>query len=204
MRRHVIFSCGWEFCGAPFASQTRHRDCGHDQIVDSSRYHDDGGSQLLDSHGQSELGFAFCRILFVELLPWLKRMRYERLYLPDRDMMGDFPYLSGVLARPIRRYHAHEHYSDMARHVVAAKERTAPVKSLLRRFNRNNPANQTYKGFLEVGNALKTIHDCNFLTHQSYRNRIHKGRNIVESWNSAVDFICYGGKAEIQTNNPDV
>ena len=28
--------------------------------------------------------------------------------------------------------------------------------------------------------------------------------NIVESWNSAVDFICYGGKAEIQTNDPDV
>jgi TnpA family transposase len=92
----------------------------------------------------------------------------------------------------------------MARHVVAAKERTAPVDSLLRRFNRNNPANQTYKGFLEVGKALKTIHNCKFLTDPSYRHRIHKGRNIVENWNSAIDFICYGGKAEIQTNDPDV
>jgi TnpA family transposase len=161
-------------------------------------------ANCVDSHGQSELGFAFCRFLSVELLPWLKRMKYERLYLPDRGMKGDFPHLSGVLARPIRWYHAHEHYSDMARHVVAAKERTAPVDSLLRRFNRNNPANQTYKGFLEVGKALKTIHDCKFLTDSSYRHRIHKGRNIVESWNSAVDFICYGGKAEIQTNDPDI
>ena len=161
-------------------------------------------ANCVDSHGQSELGFAFCRFLFVELLPWLKRMKYERLYLPDKNMKGDFPHLSGVLARPIRWYHVNEHYSDMARHVVAAKERTAPVDSLLRRFNRNNPANQTYKGFLEVGKALKTIHDCKFLTDPSYRHRIHKGRNIVENWNSAVDFICYGGKAEIQTNDPDV
>ena len=161
-------------------------------------------ANCVDSHGQSELGFSFCRFLSVELLPWLKRMKYERLYLPDRDMKGDFPHLSGVLARPIRWYHAHEHYSDMARHVVAAKERTAPVDSILRRFNRNNPANQTYKGFLEVGKALKTIHDCKFLTDPSYRHRIHKGRNIVESWNFALDFICYGGKAEIQTNDPDV
>ncbi len=161
-------------------------------------------ANCVDSHGQSELGFAFCRFLYVELLPWLKRMKYERLYLPDTSMKNTFPHLTGVLARPIRWDHAHEHYSDMARHVVAAKERTAPVDSLLRRFNRNNPANQTYKGFLEVGKALKTIHNCKFLTDPSYRHRIHKGRNVVENWNSAIDFICYGGKAEIQSNDTDV
>ena len=116
-------------------------------------------ANCVDSHGQSELGFAFCRFLFVELLPWLRRMKYERLYLPDTNMKGDFPHLTGVLARPIRWHQAHDHYNDMVRHVVAAKERTAPVDSLLRRFNRNNPANQTYKGFLEVGKALKTIHN---------------------------------------------
>lgn len=161
-------------------------------------------ANCIDSHGQSELGFAFCRFMFVELHPWLKRMKYERLYLSDTNMKSAFPHLAGVLARPIRWDQAHEHYRDMARHVVAAKERTAPVDSLLRRFNRNNPANQTYKGFLEVGKALKTIHNCKFLTDPAYRHRIHKGRNVVENWNSAIDFICYGGKAEIQTNDPDV
>lgn len=159
-------------------------------------------ANCIDSHGQSELGFAFCRFLYVELLPWLRRMKNERLYLPDKDTKGDFPHLNGVLARPIHWHQAHVHYSDMSRHVVAAKERTAPVDSLLRRFNRNNPANQTYKGFLEIGKALKTIHNCKFLTDPSYRQRIFKGRNIVENWNSAVDFICYGGKAEIQSNDP--
>ena len=161
-------------------------------------------SNCVDSHGQSELGFAFCRFLHVELLPWLKRMKYERLYLPDTDMKSSLPHLAGVLARPIQWDLAHTHYSDMVRHVVAAKERTAPVDSLLRRFNRNNPANQTYKGFLEVGKALKTIHNCRFLTDLSYREKIHQGRNIAESWNSTVDFICYGGKSEIQTNDPAV
>jgi TnpA family transposase len=159
-------------------------------------------SNTIDSHGQSELGFAFCRFLFVELSPWLKRMKHERLYLPDANMKDSFPHLAGVLARPIRWDQAHEHYNDMVRHVVAAKERTAPVDSLLRRFNRNNPANQTYKGFLEIGKALKTIHDCKFLTDPSYRQRIHAERNVVESWNSAIDFICYGGKSEIQSNDP--
>jgi TnpA family transposase len=139
-------------------------------------------ANCVDSHGQSELGFAFCRFLFVELLPWLKRMKRERLYLPDKNMKGAFPHLVGVLERPIRWDQANKHYGDMVRHVVAAKERTAPVDSLLRRFNRNNPANQTYKGFLEVGKALKTIHNCKLLTDPTYRHRIFKGRNIVENW----------------------
>jgi TnpA family transposase len=159
-------------------------------------------TNCIDSHGQSELGFAFCRFLSVELCPWLKRMKYERLYLPDISMKESFPALAGVVARAIRWDTIHEHYDDMIRHVVAARERTAPVDSLLRRFNRNNPANQTYKGFLEAGKALKTIHNCRFLTDQSYRQKIHTERNVAESWNSAVDFICYGGKAEIQTNDP--
>lgn len=159
-------------------------------------------SNTIDSHGQSELGLAFCRFLLVALTPWLKRMKHERLYLPDPGMKNSFPHLAGVLARPIRWDQAYEHYNDMARHVVAAKERTAPVDSLLRRFNRNNPASQTYKGFLEIGKALKTIHDCKFLTDPSYRQKIHAERNTMESWNSAVDFICYGGKSEIQTNDP--
>ena len=161
-------------------------------------------SNCIDSHGQSELGFAFCRFMFVELLPWLRRMKHERLYLPESGTKALYPNLAGVLARSIRWDTAHEHYNDMIRHVVAAKEKTAPVDSLLRRFNRNNPANQTYKGFLEIGKALKTIHNCKFLTDPSYRYRIFKGRNIVENWNSAIDVICFGGKSEIQSNDPDI
>ncbi|MDO9529079.1 MAG: Tn3 family transposase [Syntrophales bacterium] len=46
------------------------------------------------------------------------------------------------------------------------------------------------------------MHDCKFLTDPSYRQRIHAERNVAESWNSAIDFICYGGKSEIQTNDP--
>jgi TnpA family transposase len=84
-------------------------------------------TNCVDSHGQSELGFAFCRFLSVELCPWLKRMKYERLYLPDINMKERVPILAGVIARPIRWDLIHEHYHDMIRHVVAAKEHTAQL-----------------------------------------------------------------------------
>jgi hypothetical protein len=32
----------------------------------------------------------------------LKRIKYERLYLPDKGTAGDYPNLAGTFARPIR------------------------------------------------------------------------------------------------------
>jgi signal transduction histidine kinase len=45
---------------------------------------------FVDSHGQSEVAFAFC------LMPRLKRLKYERPYLPDKGLAGACPNLAGV------------------------------------------------------------------------------------------------------------
>lgn len=160
-------------------------------------------SNFVDSHGQSELAFTFCRFLSVDLLPRLKRMKYERLYLPDKETKHLFPHLSGVLERPIRWKHVYQQYDEMVRHVIAAKEGIAPIESILRRFNSYNRAHPTYKAFIEAGKALKTIHLCNFLTQPALRNEIHEGLNVVESWNAANDFILYAGRSEIPSNDPE-
>ena len=40
---------------------------------------------FVDSHGQSEVAFAFCHLLGgVPLMPRLKRIKYERLYVPGQ------------------------------------------------------------------------------------------------------------------------
>ena len=161
------------------------------------------GSNYVDTRGQSELAFAFCRFLWVELCPWLKGMKRQRLHPAGPGMQDRYPHLAGVLADPIRWEHPYAQYDDMARHVVAAKEMTGPIDSIIRRFNRSNPGHPAYKGFLEVGRALLTIHDCKFLTDPAYRRQIHGGRNVIENWNSALDFINYAGKAEIASNDPE-
>jgi TnpA family transposase len=41
--------------------------------------------QYVDGHGQSEVAFAFCRILGFQLLPRLKVIHSQRLYRSDAD-----------------------------------------------------------------------------------------------------------------------
>jgi TnpA family transposase len=161
-------------------------------------------SNYVDSHGQSEVAFPFCRVIGVELCPRLKRMKYQRIYLPDKGMESRYTNLKGVLTRPIRWQRVYEQYGEMARHVVAALERTGPIESILRRFNSHNRNHPTYKAFVEAGKALRTIHSCKYLTRPLYRREIHEGLNIVENWNSSNAFISYGRKSEIQTNDPEI
>ena len=119
-------------------------------------------------------------------------------------MESNLPYLKGVIERPVRWYHMDNQYSEMARHVVAALEKTGPIESILRRFNSNNRNHPTYKAFIEAGKALKTIHICKFLTQPAYRREIFEALNIVENWNSSNNFISYGRTSELQTNDPEM
>lgn len=159
-------------------------------------------SNFVDSHGQSEVAFAFCRLLGIKLMPRLKRIKRERLYLPEKGMGERVPNLAGVCERPIRWNIIKEQYDEMVKHVVAVVEGTGPTDSILRRFNRYNSTHPTYKAFLETGKAEKTIFLCRYLPSPLMRHEVFDGLNVIENWNSCNNFIFFGRKMEVQTNDP--
>ena len=57
--------------------------------------------QYVDSHGQSEVAFAFCQLLGFQLLPRLKAISAQRLYLPEAGGAAAYPILACIPARPI-------------------------------------------------------------------------------------------------------
>jgi TnpA family transposase len=161
-------------------------------------------TNFVDSHGQSEVAFAFTKMLGITLLPRLKRIKHEKLYLPEPGMTANFPRLAGVLARPIRWDLIEAQYDNMVRHVVAVAEGTGPVDSILRRFNSYNRTHPTYRAFIELGKAMKTTFLCRYLRDPALRQEIHEGLNVVEAWNACVEFIFFGRKTEFSTNDPEL
>ena len=157
---------------------------------------------FVDSHGQSEVAFAFCHLLGnVRLMPRLKRIKYERLYFPDKATAGDYPNLAGTLARPIRWELIEQQYDEMVKAAVAVKLGTATAEAILKRYNSYNVTHPTYKALAEVGKAEKTIYLCDYLPSPEVQREVHEGLNVVENWNATNDFICYGRQAELATNN---
>ncbi len=156
--------------------------------------------QYVDSHGQSEVAFAFCRLLGFQLLPRLKAIAAQRLHLPGPGGAAAYPNLACILARPIDWALVEQQYDEMVRYATAMAERTADPEAILRRFTRGNVQHPTYKALAELGKAAKTTFLCRYLGEGALRREIHEGLNVVETWNSANGFIFFGKGGEVASN----
>ena len=156
--------------------------------------------QYVDTHGQSEVGFAFCYLLGFALLPRLKNLKKQRLYRPHNGHPGKYANLQAILTRPINWEIIEQQYDELIKFATALRLGTADAESILRRFTKNNVQHPTYKALCELGKALKTVFLCDYLRLESLRREIHEGLQVIENWNSANDFILYGKGGEFATN----
>lgn len=153
-----------------------------------------------DSHGQSEVGFAFCHLLGFDLLPRLKAVTSQKLYLPEADSAGNYPNLTEILTRPIKWDLIRQQYDEMVKYATALRLGTAEAEAILRRFTRGNLQHPTYQALTELGKVLKTVFLCRYIDSEALRREIHEGLNVVENWNSTNGFIFYGKSGEVASN----
>jgi TnpA family transposase len=112
--------------------------------------------QYVDSHGQSEVAFAFCHLLGFDLLPRLKAIHTQRLYRPESGRLEAYRHLQSILTRPIDGDLIRRQYDQMIKYTTALRLGTAETEAILRRFTRSNVQHPTYKALAELGKAIKT------------------------------------------------
>jgi TnpA family transposase len=156
--------------------------------------------QYVDSHGQSEVAFAFCYLLGFDLLPRLKAIASQKLYRPETGHPEDYPNLEPILTRPINWELIRQQYDEMIKYATALRLGTAETETILKRFTRDNLKHPTYQALMELGKAIKTIFLCRYLSSEALRREIEEGLNVVENWNGANGFIFYGKGGEIAAN----
>jgi TnpA family transposase len=74
--------------------------------------------QYVDSHGQSTVAFAFCRMLGFQLLPRLKAIHSQKLYQPETGQADTYANLQQILTKPIDWDSVRQQYDQMAKYVI--------------------------------------------------------------------------------------
>ena len=119
--------------------------------------------QYVDSHGQSRWRSPSAGCSAFQLLPRLKAIAAQRLYLPEARSASRYPNLACILARTIDWDLIEQQYDEMVRYATAMAERTADPEAILRRFMRSNVQHPTYKALAELGKATKRLFLCRYL-----------------------------------------
>ena len=131
--------------------------------------------QYVDTHGQSEVGFAFCYLLGFSLLPRLKNLKKQRLYRPQKGEPETYVNLQPILTRTINWEIIEQQYDELIKFATALRLGTADAESILRRFTKSNVQHPAYKALCELGKALKTVFLCDYLRLETLRREIHEG-----------------------------
>lgn len=155
----------------------------------------------VDTHGQSEVAFAFCYLLGFDLLPRLNGLHRQKLYRPRAGQPRAYPNLQLILSRPINWQLIGQQYDDMIRYAASLLFGTADAEAILRRFTRSNLQHPTYQALSELGRAVKTIFLCRYLRSLDLRREIQEGLNVIENWHSANRFIFFGNVGQLSSAN---
>jgi TnpA family transposase len=155
-------------------------------------------SNVTDTHGASIVGFAFCELLGFRLMARFKQIGAMRLYPPGLASDQSWPAIAPVIsARPINWQLLAQYYDELVKYATALRLGTAEAQQLLRRFMRGGPRHPAHQALDELGRVGRTIFLCNYLADENVRREVHEARQVIETWNSGVDFIHYGKNNEL-------
>jgi TnpA family transposase len=158
---------------------------------------------FVDTHGQSNIGFAISYLLGFDLLPRIKAINKQKLYSVSSKDKEKYTNISEIIKSSINWKLIEENYDEAVKHVVALKLGIVEPEVLVKRFSNNNYDHPVYRSLLEIGRANKSIFLCQYLKLEELRVEISEGLNIVERLNYIMDFIFYGKLGELATNNTD-
>lgn len=167
----------------------------HDTEMDMNEIH-------TDTHGQSSIGFAFSRLLNFDLLPRIKGINKQKLFVPSRSFKEMLSNLQLALANdPINWKKIEDNYEEVVKHTVALRTRTVEADVLLKRLSADNGKNPVYQALLEIGKVERTIFLCRYLSDENLRIQINEALNVVERFNGIMSFVFNGKQGIISTND---
>ena len=155
-----------------------------------------------DTQGQSLPVFAFAYLLGIQLMPRIRNWKDLNLYRVDKKTK--YNNIDSMFCEAEIDWDLLEtHWQYLIQVIISVKLGKVSSSFILSKLNSYNNQNRLYKAFQELGKVIRTIFLLDYVSSKELRQTITATTNKVESYHTLEDWIRFGSKYLVASNDPD-
>ncbi len=155
-----------------------------------------------DTQGQSLPVFAFAYLLGIQLMPRIRNWKDLNLYRVDKKTK--YTNIDSMFCEAeIDWEFLEKHWKDLMQVIISVKLGGVSSSFILSKLNSYNNQNRLYKAFQELGKVIRTIFLLDYVSNKELRQTITATTNKIESYHTLEDWIRFGSRYLVASNDPD-
>lgn len=155
-----------------------------------------------DTQGQSLPVFAFAYLLGIHLMPRIRNWKDLNLYRVDKETK--YANIDSMFCESEIDWELLEtHWQDLMQVIISIKLGKVSSSFILSKLNSYNNQNRLYKAFQELGKVIRTTYLLDYVSSKELRQTITATTNKIESYHTLEDWIRFGSKHLVASNDPD-
>ncbi|HHT9935122.1 TPA: Tn3 family transposase [Legionella pneumophila] len=155
-----------------------------------------------DTQGQSLPVFAFAYLLGIQLMPRIRNWKDLNLYRVDKKVR--YINIDSMFCEAEIDWDLLEtHWQDLMQVIISVKLGKVSSSFILSKLNSYNNQNRLYKAFQELGKVIRTTFLLDYVSNKNLRQTITATTNKVESYHTLEDWIRFGSRYLVASNDPD-
>jgi TnpA family transposase len=154
-----------------------------------------------DTQGQSTVVFGLSHLLGIKLMPRIRNWKDLKFFRPDKN--STYQNVDSLFSDAIDWDLIKTHWQDLIQVVLSIKYGKISSSLLLRKLGTYSRKNRLYQAFQELGRVIRTIFLLEYLSSPKLREIITATTNKVEAYNALSEWVFFGSRIIVASNDPD-
>ncbi len=153
-----------------------------------------------DTQGQSTVVFGLSYLLGIKLMPRIRNWKDLTFFRVGKEKYKN---IDALFSDEIDWELIKTHWKDLLQVILSIRKGKISSSFLLRKLTNYSRKNRLYHALQELGRVIRTQFLLEYISNAKLREIITASTNKVEAYNALSDWILFGSKVIVASNDPD-
>lgn len=154
-----------------------------------------------DTQGQSTVVFGLAYLFGIKLMPRIRNWKDLKFYRASKQ--EKYENIDNLFSDEIDWKLIKTHWRDLLQVVLSIRHGKISSSFLLMKLTNYSRKNRLYQALKELGQVIRTQFLLEYISNPILREVITASTNKVESYNALSDWIQFGSRVIVASNDPD-